>query len=105
MSSITKAHLQIQAAADLSRFYKLIDSVSELSEKHPQIKAEAAKIIAKLDTLSEVHKVRNLDYFDLVDKIDIARSEYASLKRQNEALTEHNKTLQGAINKVLNDNI
>ena len=103
--SITKAHLQIQAASDLSRFYKLMDELSDLAEKHPQTKAEVAKTIAKLDTLAQIHAVRNMDYFTLVDKIDIARNEYVSVKRQNEALNEHNTTLQKTINKVLNESI
>ena len=103
--SITKAHLQIQAASDLSRFYKLMDELSDLAEKHPETKSEVARAVAKLDTIAQIHAVRNMDYFNLVDKIDIARDEYASLRRQNDALKEHNDTLQKTINKVLNDSI
>ena len=107
--SIEKAHLQIQAASDQSRFYALCDAVVELSKliegTNPEAREKCAKIIGQADTLADIHKVRSLDYFDLVDKIDTARNEYRTLHLKAKGYQERAEVLKETLDNVLNSKI
>lgn len=103
------AHLQLQAAADLQRYHDTISSLIELGillkEKDVESARKVAKIMGEVDTLLTIHRSRSLDYFDLVEKIDIARDEYRTLKRIADDFKKKSKELQKKVDKLMNEKL
>lgn len=99
-------HDEIILASDLQRLYQIEADLAELSlSLIPEQREVLAKVISKLETFSDIHKVRTQDMLTFRDKIKIARDEYGSLQRKYTATTELLNTKQEVINKLLNEKI
>jgi len=67
--------------ADLSLLYSILGEFVEISKLFEDSK-DMAKLLQKLDRFVSIHETRCNDLMLLKDKVDHARTEYASLKHK-----------------------
>jgi uncharacterized protein YerC len=95
---------QLLYADDLKRLYDILNDLLDAQDKgelsNPR---RVARIVHKLETFTDIHKVRTNDLITLKEKVEKARSEYRILNQKYRDAVESAKMSKQLLNKVLND--
>lgn len=93
---------QLLYADDLNRLYDLLNDVLDAQEKNELSNPErVARIVYKIESFTDIHKVRTTDLITLKEKVEKARTEYRLLNQKyRDAVDSRNKSKE-LLNKVL----
>ena len=95
---------QLLYADDLSRVYDVINDVLDAQESGELSNPKrVARIVYKLETFCDIHKVRTNDLITLKEKVEKARSEYRILNQKYRDAVDTASNTKQLLNKVLND--
>ena len=90
--------------ADLSVLYDAINKLTKMSEKHFD-KKEVAHMVFAFDKFVRIHETRTDDLLFYKEKINKARSEYASMKMQRDGWKEKYELQNEILTNLMNNSI
>mgnify|MGYP005990309673 CR=1 FL=1 len=97
---------QLLYADDLGRLYDIMNDLLD-GQKSGELSnpKRVARIVYKIESFTDIHKVRTSDLITLKEKVEKARSEYRMLNlKYHEAVESKNKSKE-LLNKVLESNL
>ena len=93
---------QLLYADDLARLHDilndLLDAQKEGELSNPK---RVARIVYKIESFTDIHKVRTTDLITLKEKVEKARTEYRLLNQKYRDAVESKNKMKELLNKVL----